>query len=47
MNDPKFKEAFGGGQFDPTKFANMFGGQGGNAAPGTTNPDGSVDAKFE
>ena len=47
MNDPKFKEAFGGGQFDPTKFANMFGGQGGNATPGATNPDGSVDAKFE
>lgn len=47
MNDPKFKEVFGGGQFDPTKFANMFGGQGGNATPGATNPDGSVDAKFE
>lgn len=47
MNDPKFKEAFGGGQFDPAKFANMFSGQSGNATPGATNPDGSVDAKFE
>lgn len=46
MNDPKFKEAFGGGQFDPGKFANMFGGQGG-AAPNAANSDGSVDAKFE
>ena len=44
MNDPKFKEAFGSGQFDPGKFADMFkGGQ----ASGPTNPDGSVDAKFE
>ena len=47
MNDPRFKEMFGDGQFDPTKFSNMFGGQGGNATPGTTNPDDSVDAKFE
>ena len=45
MNDPKFKEAFGGGQFDPAKFANMFNN--GGTASGTTNPDGSVDAKFE
>ena len=45
MNDPKFKEAFGGGQFDPAKFANMFNN--GGAASGTANPDGSVDAKFE
>jgi len=47
MNDPKFKEAFGGGQFDPAKFANMFSGQSENATSGATNPDGSVDAKFE
>ena len=47
MNDPKFREAFGGGQFDPAKFANMFSGQSGSATPGATNPDGSVDAKFE
>lgn len=45
MNDPKFKEAFSGGQFDPTKFANMFNNSG--TASGTVNPDGSVDAKFE
>lgn len=45
MKDPKFKEAFGGGQFDPAKFANMFNNSG--TASGTANPDGSVDAKFE
>lgn len=45
MNDPKFKEAFGGGQFDPAKFADAF--KNGGSASGTTNPDGSVDAKFE
>ena len=45
MNDPKFKEAFGGGQFDPTKFANAFKNDG--SAPGNTSTDGAVDAKFE
>ena len=45
MNDPKFKEAFGGGQFDPAKFADAF--KNGGSASGATNPDGSVDAKFE
>lgn len=47
MNDPKFREAFGDGQFDPAKFANMFSGQNESATSGATNPDGSVDAKFE
>lgn len=45
MNDPKFKEAFSGGQFDPSKFADMF--KNGGTTSGTANPDGSVDAKFE
>ena len=45
MNDPKFREMFGGGQFDPGKFADAF--KNGGSAPGATNPDGSVDAKFE
>ena len=42
MNDPKFKEMFGGGGFDPSKFG------GGNAAGGQaggTN-DSTVDAEF-
>lgn len=45
MNDPKFKEAFGGGQFDPAKFADAF--KNGGSASGATNSDGAVDAKFE
>ena len=45
MNDPKFKEMFGGGQFDPSKFADTFKNSGSRS--GATNSDGSVDAKFE